>query len=105
MKKSLGPVRVDGGASADNILMQFQADLLGTEVIRSEIVETTALGAGLQAGLAMGIWKDLKDIQKTWRSSATLKPQINAKTRQALMKKWSNAVEAVRLLSGETKRR
>ncbi len=104
LHKSLGPVRVDGGASADNLLMQFQANLLGTNVIRAEILETTALGSGLQAGLGIGMWSDLKEIQKTWRSAATLKPQITKKQRGELMGRWAKAVEAVRLLSGEKKR-
>ncbi len=105
LNKNLGPIRVDGGASADNILMQFQADLLGTDVIRSAIVETTALGAGLQAGLALGYWKNLADIQKSWKASSTLRSQITAKNRRALRLKWDHAVEAVRLLSGEKKRK
>lgn len=105
VKKKLGPVRVDGGAAADNLLMQFQADLIGTEVIRAEILETTALGAGLQAGITLGIWTGLDDITKTWKSAASFRPQIVAKQRQQLMVKWGHAVEAVRLLSGEKKRR
>ncbi len=105
LKKKLGPVRVDGGASADDLLMQFQADLLNTEVIRAEILETTALGAGLQAGLTLGIWKNMDDINKTWRSAASFKPEISPKIRAQLMGSWSNAVEAVRLLSGEKKKR
>jgi len=63
------------------------------------------LGAGLQAGLAMGIWTGLDDIQKTWKSAASFRPQIVPKQRKELMERWGNAVEAVRLLSGEKKRR
>jgi glycerol kinase len=95
----LSSMKVDGGASANNLLMQFQSDLLGTKVIRSEIVETTALGAGLQAGLAIGYWKDQEEIAKLWRSTHTFEPELKAPERKAKMQRWSKAVEAVALLS------
>lgn len=91
-------LKVDGGASANDLLMQFQADLLGTEIIRSEIMETTALGAGLQAGLAIGFWGGLDDIAKRWRSTHSFDSRIKPPERKMKMDRWKRAVEAVELL-------
>ena len=63
-------LRVDGGAAANNLLMQFQADLLGVAVVRPRITETTALGAAYLAGLAVGFWKSLEEVARIGRSSA-----------------------------------
>ncbi len=93
------PLKVDGGASANDLLMQFQADLLGAEVIRSEIMETTALGAGLQAGLAVGFWSGLDDIARRWRSARSFQSQLKAADRKSKMERWSHAVEAVKMLA------
>lgn len=93
------PLKVDGGASANDLLMQFQTDLLGTEVIRSEIMETTALGAGLQAGLAVGMFSDLDDIAKRWRAARSFHPRMKPTDRKLKMAAWARAVAAVRLLS------
>ncbi len=93
------PLKVDGGASANDLLMQFQTDLLGTEVIRSEIMETTALGAGLQAGLAVGMFSDLDDIAKRWRAARSFHSRMKPGDRKAKMAAWAKAVQAVRLLS------
>jgi glycerol kinase len=79
--------------------MQFQSDLLGTKLIRSEIMETTALGAALQAGLAVGYWSSQAEIAKLWRSSRTFEPSIGSKERSVKMARWSKAIEAVALLS------
>jgi glycerol kinase len=98
--KKLSPIKVDGGASADALLMQFQANLLNVEVVRSKIMETTALGAGLQAGLAIGFWSDMGDIQKKWEASESFKPAMTAVARKKELVRWENAIEAVKLLSG-----
>jgi len=66
-KIRLKELRVDGGACANNLLMQFQADLLGVPVVRPKVLETTALGAGYLAGLAVGYWKDAADVAANWR--------------------------------------
>ena len=92
-------LKADGGASENNLLMQFQADLIGCKVVRSSIVETTALGAGLQAGLAIGMWKDLADIRKRWTANKTFTPQMSQKEKQAKLESWDRAMEAVNLLA------
>src|SRR5262249_7818416 len=81
--KKISPLKVDGGASENELLMQLQSDLLGAEVVRSAIVETTALGSGLQAGLAVGLWKDMVEIKKAWKGSHQFKPQMKAPERTA----------------------
>jgi glycerol kinase len=98
--KKLSPIKVDGGASADSLLMQFQADLLGVEVVRSKIMETTALGAGLQAGLAVGVWSDIQEIQAKWEASDRFSPKMLPSVRKTEMTRWENAMSAVKLLSG-----
>lgn len=98
-------LKVDGGASANDLLMQFQTDLLGIEVIRAEIMETTALGAALQAGLAVGFWSDLDDIAKRWRASGAFDPKMKVVDRKAKMDAWERAVSAVRLLSQPPKKK
>jgi glycerol kinase len=83
---------VDGGATANNYLMQFQADMLGVEVDRPVITESTALGAAYLAGLKAGVWNlsDIKKIRKTERKFA---PQIDENSRDRLYKTWQKAVE------------
>ena len=85
-------LRVDGGASANNFLMQFQADILNTEVLRPECIETTALGAAYLAGLSVGFWKDKEEIKKNWALSETFKPGMNSEHRSKLLKGWHKAV-------------
>ncbi len=97
--KKISHVRVDGGASGDDLLMRFQADLLGVDVVRSRIQETTALGAGMQAGLAIGFWSGLDEIQKTWRAAETFKPGITTVARKKLSHRWDNAVKAAKGLA------
>lgn len=98
--KKITSLKVDGGASANNLLMQTQADLLGITVTRSEIVETTALGAGLQAGLAIGFWKDLAEIKTKWKASGQFQSAITAKDRASSIARWDKAMKAVKLLAG-----
>lgn len=98
--KKLEILKVDGGASENNLLMQFQSDLLGVDLVRSEIVETTALGAGLQAGLAIGFWKDEAEIEKRWRAAARFSPRMKPAERRSRRESWSRAIRAVTALSG-----
>ena len=86
-------LRVDGGASANNFLMQFQADILGCAVIRPEVIETTALGAALLAGLATGVWKDIDELRSIWRQDICLEPTMPQEQRQRLLRGWHRAVE------------
>jgi glycerol kinase len=67
---------VDGGATANNLLMQFQADLLGVPVVRPKVLETTALGAGYLAGLAVGYWKDTADVAANWQQDRVFEPSM-----------------------------
>jgi glycerol kinase len=89
----LKELRVDGGASRSRLLMQFQADLLQTTVIRPECVETTALGAAYLAGLAVGFWQGREDISRNWKESIRFAPAQNRETMQRLQRDWNRAVE------------
>jgi glycerol kinase len=84
-------LRVDGGASANDTLMQFQANLLKIPVVRPKVMETTALGAAYLAGLAVGYWKDLDEIQKQWQMDKTFETQGDFDT-QALVQNWDKAI-------------
>jgi glycerol kinase len=98
MKKDSGidikELRVDGGATINDRLMQFQSDLLQTKVIRPKITETTALGAAYLAGLATGYWTDLKEIRKQWQVDRVFSPEIDAGETRILLKGWRRAVKA-----------
>jgi glycerol kinase len=87
-------LRVDGGATANNLLMQFQADLLNCKVIRPHIVETTALGAAYLAGLAVGYWNNVQEIQQQWQSERDFLPAADALGVEAAMAGWKRAVAA-----------
>ncbi|MCL6524548.1 MAG: glycerol kinase GlpK [Thermoflavifilum sp.] len=89
-------MRVDGGASANNLLMQFQADILGTDVVRPAIIETTALGAAYLAGLGVGYWKDMETIRLQWQESIRFRPEKPNEWRLAKLKGWNRALEALR---------
>jgi glycerol kinase len=89
-------LQVDGGASANDFLMQFQADVLGVPVRRPEVLETTALGAAYLAGLAVGFWADRRQIETNWREERRFEPEISAAKRQALYEGWQRAVERSR---------
>lgn len=84
-------MRVDGGASANNLLMQIQADVTDVDIVRPSIVETTAQGAAFLAGLAVGYWKDTDEIQRLWNAERTFKP--SGKDKAEIKKNWSRAVE------------
>ena len=92
-------LRVDGGATANNLLMQFQADLLGCKVIRPKIVETTALGAAYLAGLAVGYWKNLDEIQQQWKSEKDFYPSATPDKVKTEMENWANAVKTTQTWS------
>ncbi len=87
-------LRVDGGATANNLLMQFQSDLLNTKVIRPTIIETTALGAAYLAGLAVGYWSSMEDIRQQWQMERTFSPTMTEEKRNALSTGWSRAINA-----------
>jgi glycerol kinase len=91
---SIAELRVDGGATINNSLMQFQSDILNTKVIRPKITETTALGAAYLAGLAVGYWKNIEEIQKQWQVDRTFAPGMKDEKRNELVKGWQRAVKA-----------
>ena len=101
MKKDSGAditsLRVDGGASANNFLMQFQSDILNAEVIRPKVVEVTALGAAYLAGLMMGYWSDIEDIRSNIEIDRVFKPHMTAERRGELIAGWDHAVRQARL--------
>lgn len=89
-------IKVDGGASKNNFLLQFQSDIVGKKVIRPIITETTALGAAYLAGLAVGYWKDKEEIGKFWFASEEFEPNLEEEKKEAYYKKWKKAVSRVR---------
>jgi glycerol kinase len=93
---SIQELRVDGGATINDLLMQIQADVLQTKVVRPQITETTAMGAAYLAGLAVGYWKDLEEIQQQWKVQATFTHAKQQGTR-TLIEGWGKAVKACRL--------
>ncbi len=96
-KIDIKELRVDGGATVNSGLMQFQADLLQAEVVRPKITETTALGAAYLAGLAVNYWKDVKEIRKQWQVDREFTPQLKEKETVSLVKGWKRAVKAVKV--------
>jgi glycerol kinase len=91
---SIKELRVDGGATINNLLMQFQSDILGVPVIRPKVTETTALGAAYLAGLAIGYWDSIPEIQKQWQEDKSFKPAMPDEQVQKLIKGWQRAVKA-----------
>ncbi|MEL6821422.1 MAG: FGGY-family carbohydrate kinase, partial [Calditrichota bacterium] len=89
-------LRADGGATVNNLLMQIQADLLGTTVVRPEITETTALGAAYLAGLATGFWKDQDEIQQQWKANRRFVAEMADEKVATQRKHWKRAVERSR---------
>ena len=90
----LSGLKVDGGASANEFLMQFQSDITGESVIRPSCIETTALGAAYLAGLATGYWKDKDEIKKNWRLGAEYDARMSPDERRKLLKNWKHAVNS-----------
>ena len=93
---AMAELRVDGGASANNLLMQFQADLLQVPVVRPTVTETTALGAAYLAGLAVGYWKDLADIRSNWSIQRTFEPAMSAAEVAHRRGRWDEALQRSR---------
>ena len=88
----LSELKVDGGASRNNLLMQFQADILGTSVIRPKVTETTAKGAGFLAGLAVGYWDSIEEIKRQWEAERTFVPEAAPDKVAALKAGWADAI-------------
>ncbi|MBD2104006.1 glycerol kinase GlpK [Leptolyngbya sp. FACHB-261] len=93
---ALSELRVDGGASRNDLLMQFQADVLGVPVVRPKVTETTALGAAYLAGLAVGYWQSEEQIAKQWQVDKRFEPNMSTDQRDALLASWRQAVERAR---------
>jgi glycerol kinase len=97
---SIKELRVDGGATANNMLMQFQADILGTKVIRPEVTEVTALGAAYLAGLATGFWSSTDDISGQWKIDKSFEPEVAVNAAERI-KGWNRAVKAAKAYAEE----
>lgn len=97
MEKDVGQpmtsLKVDGGMTVNELLMQFQSDMLDVEVVRPQVLETTALGAAYAAGLAVGYWKDLDDLKANWKVDKTWTSTFDGEKRSLYQKKWTKAVE------------
>jgi glycerol kinase len=91
---SIRELRVDGGATANDLLMQFQSDMLDTKVLRPKVTETTALGAAYLAGLAIGFWNSIEGLQQQWQIDKTFVPSMKEEERNELKKGWERAVRA-----------
>jgi glycerol kinase len=89
----LAVLKVDGGATVNDMLMQLQADVLGVPVVRPVVAETTALGAAYAAGLAVGFWKDLDDLRQNWKMDRQWEPRWSADQRDAAYAGWEKAVQ------------
>jgi len=89
----LAELRVDGGAANNDLTMQFQADILGVDVVRPKVTETTALGAAYLAGLSTGVWNGFEDVAKHWQEQRRFKSKMDAPTRERLLHGWHRAVE------------
>jgi glycerol kinase len=88
----LTELKVDGGMIANDLLMQFQADILGVPVVRPVVAETTALGAAYAAGLAVGFWSGLDDLSKNWQEDRRWEPKMDEAERERLLRQWKKAV-------------
>jgi glycerol kinase len=99
MQKDLGKpleqLNVDGGACANNLLMQFQSDILGVKLRRPKYTETTSLGAVFAAGLGAGVWTDLEDIESTWKEDRTFNPQFDTHQKEEALARWHKAIARV----------
>ena len=89
----LAILKVDGGATVNDTLMQLQADILGVPVVRPVVTETTALGAAYAAGLAVGFWKNLQELKKNWRAEKQWEPRWSEEQRQEGYQGWKKAVQ------------
>ena len=89
----ISELKVDGGASANNLLLQFQSDVLGSSIVRPRCIETTALGAAYLAGLAMGVIESLDTIRASWQAERVFTPSINEEEKERKLKYWHKAVK------------
>jgi glycerol kinase len=94
--EKLAELRVDGGASANDLLMQIQADLLGVPVVRPRVLETTALGAAYLAGLTVALWKSREELAQHWQAARRFEPRMDPSRRESLMSRWREAVSRSR---------
>jgi glycerol kinase len=92
----IGELRVDGGACANNLLMQFQADILGVDAVRPQVSETTALGAAYLAGLAVGYWKDVSELQSQWKLEQRFSPAMEQRDVSQCLSGWQRAITAAK---------
>jgi glycerol kinase len=97
----LSELRVDGGATQNDLLMQFQADVLGVRVVRPKVFETTALGAAYLAGLAVGYWKDAEEISAQWQTDRAFEPAMPRTRASQLMEEWSRALARTKQWAGD----
>ncbi|HOL95353.1 MAG TPA: FGGY-family carbohydrate kinase, partial [bacterium] len=93
---AIGELRVDGGACANNLLMQIQADILQVPVARPKVIETTALGAAYLAGLAVGFWKDFSEVQRVWLVDRIFEPRKSADEIAFRRRRWEEALRRAR---------
>jgi glycerol kinase len=91
--RTIPSFKVDGGASANNLMMQFQADMLGTEVVRPQNLQTTSLGAAFLAGLGAGVWSGTDAIRRAWKVGKVFKPKMKPEVRERYLTKWRRAVQ------------
>ena len=98
-QRKMKPLKVDGGAAENDFLMQFQSDISQIPIVRSEIIETTALGAALQAGLGIGFWSGLTEIKRKWKAQKTFVPSLSATLRKKKISEWDRAIKALKILS------
>jgi len=89
-------LRVDGGASVSDVMMQFQSDMLGIEVNRPRMTETTAVGAAYLAGLAVGFWKSVEELEQIRQTERTFRPEMDSARRFTLYRGWQEAVDKAR---------
>ena len=94
--QAISELRVDGGAAANQLLLQFQADLLGADVVRPRNLETTALGAAYMAGLAAGVWPDLGSLEDRWSVDRRVSPKRSVDEVHELRAGWNRAIASVR---------
>lgn len=90
---SINSLKVDGGAAKDNLLMQFQADILGIKVIRPKVMETTSMGVAMLAGLSVGLWNSLEELRSIWKVDKEFIPSMSEEKRRALYSGWKEAVK------------
>ena len=97
----ISELKVDGGACANDFLMQFQSDITGTDVYRPQCIETTALGAAYLAGLAVGYWENLDDIKNNWAVNRIFTPSMEEEKRVELIHGWHKAVKCALMWANE----